>query len=207
MPEGSDAILEGITAGLVTHCRFGHKDHLDRAGARFLAEQGVPVYCGVLDERYLRRRGLEIVPMKPKRSIEALGGRITAFPTRHGSGLVGWCMGPGLGYLLELPGEPSVYLSGDTILTPTVRRVLSEHRPEVAVVAAGGARMDVGKPILMPVEEVVEFARLAPGAVVANHLEALNHCPVSRDQVRRAFAAADLGDRTHIPKDGESLTF
>ncbi len=83
-------------------------------------------------------------------------------------------------------------MSGDTVLTSDVKRVLREERPEVAVVHAGGARLDVGKPILMTVDEVLEFARLAPGTIVATHLEALNHCPTTRAQLRARLAQAGL---------------
>lgn len=205
LPSDVKPVLETITAGLVTHCRRGHFDHLDRAGWRLLARRGVPVYCNLLDQAYLRRRGLITVPLQPNRRHAFLGGSIMPFETRHGYGLVGKLMGPGLGYLIELPGEPSLAISGDTVLTPIVRRVLTELRPAVAVLNAGGASLDLGRPILMPLEEMLEFVRLAPGMVVAVHLEALNHCPVTRAQFREAVAGAGLEARVRVPADGQVL--
>jgi L-ascorbate metabolism protein UlaG (beta-lactamase superfamily) len=206
LPPDVKPVLETITAGLITHCRRGHFDHLDRAGWRLLARRGVPVYCNPLDRAYLQRRGLAAVPLGPNRRHTFLGGGIIPFETRHGYGLVGKLMGPGLGYLIELPGEPSLYISGDTVLTPVVRRVLVERRPDVAVLNAGGASLDLGRPILMPLEEKLEFVRLAPGTVIAVHLEALNHCPVTRAQFREAVAGAGLAGRVRVPADGELLT-
>ncbi len=119
--------------------------------------------------------------------------------------MIGWMMGPGLGYLIELPGEPSVYIAGDTVLTDDVRRVLTVDRPDVTVLAAGVASFDIGRPILMPPEEIFDLVRLAPGTVVANHLEALNHCPMTRERLRRELSREGLADSVRIPVDGERL--
>jgi L-ascorbate metabolism protein UlaG (beta-lactamase superfamily) len=194
-----------VSAGLVTHCRRGHLDHLDRMGRELLAGGDLPVYCNARDEPYLRKRGLRAEPVRIEEKRDFLGGSVTAFNAVHGYGLLAKLMGPGAGYLIELPGEPTIYVSGDTVLTDEVRRVLVERRPDVAVMAAGAASFDVGRPILMPLAEQLEFARLAPGIVVANHLEAMNHCPETRAELRTALAAAGLAERVRIPADGEVM--
>lgn len=197
--------LETITAGLVTHCRRGHFDHLDRAGWQLLARHQVPVYCNYLDETYLRRRGITTIHLRHNQRHEFLGGRIIAFETSHGYGLIGKLMGLGLGYLVELPGEPSIYISGDTVPTPIVRQVLTDLRPDIAILNAGSASLDIGRPILMPMTEMLEFVRLAPGEVIANHMEALNHCPVTRTRFREDVTQAGLAHKVRIPENGEIL--
>ena len=67
-------------------------------------------------------------------------------------------MANGAGFYLELPDEPSIYISGDTVLTGDVEKALSVFKPDVAVMASGSARMDVGGPIMMPLDELTEFA-------------------------------------------------
>lgn len=62
-------------------------------------------------------------------------------------------MANGAGFILQLPDEPSIYISGDTVYTKDVKRALKEFRPDVAVVAAGSASLDVGPPILMSLDE------------------------------------------------------
>jgi len=114
-------------------------------------------------------------------------------------------MGCGAGFLVRVPGEPTLYLSGDTVLTSLVRETLERERPQVAVVHAGGAQLDVGRPILMSIDEVRSFAALAPGHVVAVHLEALNHCPTTRAEVRALTTDPNIGDRLRVPEDGETL--
>jgi L-ascorbate metabolism protein UlaG (beta-lactamase superfamily) len=206
LPPNADEVLAGITAGVITHFRRGHLDHLDRAGRRLLKERGVPVWCRAGDEGPLKRAGIDARPVAPQGTADfAGGGRITAIPAVHGYGVIATLMGPGAGYVIELPGEPAVYISGDTVLTPFVRRALSDHQPGVAVMAAGTAQLDVGRPILMPLDEQVEFARLAPGIVVANHLEAVNHCQTDRSALAARMAAEGLTDKVRIPADGETV--
>ena len=58
----------------------------------------------------------------------------------------------------------------------------------------------------MTADDVIAAARHAPDAtLVAVHLEALNHCPMSRDELRRHLVAAELDERVRIPREGEAL--
>jgi L-ascorbate metabolism protein UlaG (beta-lactamase superfamily) len=206
LPQSAAATLEHVTAAVITHYRRGHVDHLDRSGRRYLEDRAIPVFCRAGDEGPLRRRGIDARPVAPSTSVAFVaGGTITAFAAVHGYGLIATMMGPGAGYLIELPNEPSVYVSGDTVLTPTAKQVLRERKPEVAIMAAGTAKLDIGRPILMPLEEQVEFVRLAPGIVIANHLEAVNHCHTDRAALAARMAAEGLSGRVRIPADGETV--
>ncbi len=205
LPQNVWPALEAITTGLVTHCRRGHFDHLDKAGWQFFAKKQVHVYCNHLDKSYLQQRDIIPLALQPNQPYEFLGGRITAFETVHGYGLLGKMMGPGMGYLIELPDQPSLYISGDTVLTSIVRQVLTDMRPDVAVLAAGCASFDVGQPILMPIPEILEFIQIAPKKVIATHMEALNHCPMTRYQLQEAITLAGLAHKVWIPNDGEVL--
>jgi L-ascorbate metabolism protein UlaG (beta-lactamase superfamily) len=153
----------------------------------------------------LRRAGIDAHPVSPHQTIGLFGGELTSVPALHGRGLVGRMMGPGIGFFLRLPGEPSLYLSGDTVLTDDVRAVLERERPDIAVLHAGGAQLDIGSPILMTLEEQLEFVRLAPGRVLAVHLEALDHCPITRATLKDALQEAGALDYVDIPADGQTI--
>ncbi|HEX6753013.1 MAG TPA: hypothetical protein VF093_05450 [Solirubrobacterales bacterium] len=206
LPGGSDRKLAGLTGALITHFRFGHSDHLDKPGRRLLAESGVPTACQAPDARALRRAGIDARPVSPGQAVDLFGGKLTSVPARHGHGLIGRLMGPGIGYVLRLPGEPSLYVSGDTVLTDEVRAVLRREQPDVAVMHSGGAQLDVGSPILMTLEEQLEFVRLAPGRVIAVHLEALDHCGIGRTELSDALEAAGALSRVEIPGDGQTIS-
>lgn len=209
LPAQAEALLESVTHCLITHCQKGHFDHLDRAGKRWLRERQIPVICTAHDAGYLHERGLNTLPLTAAHyeSLPFLGGQIRTVPCLHGRGMVGRMMEHGVGYQIELPGEPSLYLSGDTILTPDIVKFVKRFQPDVSLVPAGGARFDIGGDIIMGVDDVIEFTRAAPGTVVANHLQALNHCPVTRRELGAAAARAGLGGRLRIPADGETLEF
>lgn len=207
LPDSAATALESVTHCLITHCQKGHFDHLDRAAKKWLRDRQIPVISAPHDVDHLSKRGLNVQPL-PKRHEQPspfLGGQIRTVRCTHGRGLIGRLMEHGVGYLIEAPGEPSLYLSGDTVLTPLVREFVAYHRPQVCVVPAGGARFDMGGDIIMGIDEVIEFTRLAPGTVLANHLEALSHCPVTRSALALAAREAGVESRLYVPIDGEVL--
>jgi L-ascorbate metabolism protein UlaG (beta-lactamase superfamily) len=206
LPPNAESALSQITCGLITHCRYGHFDHLDGLGIRLLARRQVSVYCNLLDESSLRRRHIKTIPVAMNKKSQFLtGGNITAFTTAHGHGLAGMLMRPGAGYFIELPGDKTIYISGDTVMTPTVKHVLNDLRPDISILNAGTAILDFGRPILMPVHEQLEFIRTAPGKVIAVHLDAFNHCLTTRDILREAVSKEGLSDKVMIPADGELM--
>jgi len=146
-----------------------------------------------LDARALEDGGLDV-------GLEVI-------PSRHGRGLLGWMLGPVAGYYLAPEGEPSLYITGDSILTDSVRDAIVRLQPDVIVAPAGAANMGIGGDILFSVDELVELARLAPADIVYNHLEALDHCPTTRTGLRERMRAEGLSDRVHVPEDGEVLSF
>lgn len=208
LPEGAREALESVTHCLITHCQKGHFDHLDRAGTRWLRERQIPVICTQHGVAYLAKLGLNVQPLQEghEEPKPFLGGVIRTVRCTHGEGVVGRLMEHGVGYLIELPGEPSLYLAGDTILSSTVSDFVLRHQPQVSVVPAGGARFDMGSDVIMGLSDVLEFTRLSRGTVVANHLEAINHCPVTRKELASAAVKAGVANRLLIPCDGQVMT-
>ncbi|MEO0564447.1 MAG: MBL fold metallo-hydrolase, partial [Chloroflexota bacterium] len=131
----------------------------------------------------------------------------------HGLGAVERLMGTVSGFILSAVGEPTVYIAGDTVLCDEVSTAIATYSPDVIVLNCGGATWDdpdTGKRvfILMDAAEAIKTASLEPDAdLVAVHLEALDHCTVTRDALRAAADAAGVdAARLHIPADGEQIT-
>ena len=213
LPDNADRILKDVTVCLITHSqKFGikalqHTDHLDSSGEDFLKRRNIPVVTGFKDSPNLKKIGLNVEgSLSYWEPVAFLGGKITAVPAIHGHGFINKVMANGVGFFIELPEEPSIYVSGDTVYTKDVERVLKEYKPDIAVMASGSARLDIGGPILMPINELLNFVKDAQGTVVANHLEALNHCPLSRLQLRMELEKNGLLSKVLIPDDGETLT-
>ena len=203
LPEPAEDVAARAEIVLVTHL---HADHLDDTAVRLL-EPRLPLACQPPDEATLRERGFaDVRPVAG--GIDLCGIGVARTGGRHGTGEIGARMGPVSGFVLRAPGEPELYVAGDTIWCDEVEDALAEHGPDVVVVNAGAARFLEGDPIIMDAGDVIETARAAPRAtIVAVHLEALNHCLLTREALRTAVDEAGVGGRVLIPADGETLRF
>ena len=193
--------LVGLNAVLVTHL---HNDHWD-ARATELIPKALPILCQPEDEARLRERGL--IDVRPVVAEQTFAG-ITLNRTsgQHGTGEIGRLMAPVSGYVLRAPAEPTLYIAGDTIWCDDVAEVLRRDQPAVTVVNSGGARFLTGDPITMTAEDVVRVCQAAPQTrVIATHLEAINHCLVTRADLRDALVAAGVAEQVLIPADGQWL--
>jgi L-ascorbate metabolism protein UlaG (beta-lactamase superfamily) len=114
-------------------------------------------------------------------------------------------MAPSSGYVLSSEGEPTVYIAGDTIWYDQVAETIKQHNPDVIVVNAGAAQFLHGDPITMTAGDVIRVCRASPHAqVIAVHMEAINHCLLTRKELAQQAHAA--GARLVIPGDGEAVT-
>ncbi|MEO1261198.1 MAG: MBL fold metallo-hydrolase [Bacteroidota bacterium] len=203
LPENCKPILEKVTHCLITH---QHPDHLDKAAEKYIVQKNIPVICSALDAKALRKKGLNVIQsVEYWKRTDFLGGKIEGIPARHGYGFVAKPAGNVMGFYIELPGHPSMYLSSDTIYTKDVEKVLKEYNPEISVVAAGSAQFDILKPLLMTIEDVIKFIKDAPGKVIANHMEAVNHCPTTRAELKKRLSKENISEKTYIPEDGELI--
>ncbi|AKI99429.1 L-ascorbate metabolism protein UlaG (beta-lactamase superfamily) [Archangium gephyra] len=200
LPPDTFSWLEEATGVLVTH---PHPDHLDTAGLRWIQKRQLPVWTSRKDAPSLRKRGLTVHELEDG----ALGMRVERIPVRHGRGLLAWLLGSVSGFYLAHPDEPSVFLTSDAVLTPELLEAVERLQPDVIIAPAGAANFGVGGDILFSVDELVTLVRRAPGRVVLNHLEALDHCPTTRDGLRERMKAEGLLEKVLVPGDGEALFF
>jgi L-ascorbate metabolism protein UlaG (beta-lactamase superfamily) len=203
LPVSEQEIVSGLDAVLVTHI---HDDHFDDDVAPVLART-VPIVCQPADVGYLKsKRGF--VDVRPVDAEVRLNG-ITIARTggRHGTGELADWLAPVSGFVLSALGEPTLYIAGDTIWCDDVRLAIDRHRPDVILVFAGGARFLEGDPITMTADDVIAAAQHAPeAALVAAHLDAINHCVETRGDLRRALSAAGIAARVATPGDGETVS-
>jgi L-ascorbate metabolism protein UlaG (beta-lactamase superfamily) len=192
--------LDGV---LVTHL---HRDHFDPRAAEILPKT-LPILCQPPDADRLAQLGFQtVVPIETE--CEWRGIRIARTGGRHGTGEVGQRMGTVSGFVLRLPGAPSLYLAGDTIWCGEVEASIAGLWPDVIVVNSGAAQFLTGGPITMTAADVVRVCRAAPRAtVVVVHMEALNHCLLSRADLGSALDEAGVLSQVWIPANGETLTF
>ena len=202
-PEQSRSLLEKVTHCIITH---RHPDHLDTAGIKFLITQNIPVVCSYKDAPILKNKGLTISQsIHYWKEVNFLNGTLEGIPAKHGYGFVAKPMGNVMGFYLKLPQYPSIYLSSDTIYTKHVHKVLMEYKPDISVIPGGAAQLDFFQPLLMTLNDILKFVQNAPGKVIINHLEAINHCPTTRKELREIMTNKQLMPKVFIPDDGQSI--
>ena len=105
------------------------------------------------------------------------------------------------------PEDKTLYIAGDTIWNHHVEEALARHRPEVIVLNAGDAQVPGLGSIIMNTKDVQAVHEAAPAAtLVSSHMEAVNHCLLSRAGLRDFAEAQDFAGSLRVPEDGETLT-
>ncbi|MEO1334000.1 MAG: MBL fold metallo-hydrolase, partial [Myxococcota bacterium] len=173
LPANTDDLLRNATGVIITH---EHPDHIDQPGLDWIRQRDLPVWASRIDAPNLQKKGLNI-----RRLEEGLEGiQAEVVPAKHGRGVLGWLMGHVSGLYLAPEGGPSIFFTSDAIWTPQLDATLHRLRPTYTVAPAGSANVGLGGDILFSVDELVALTRATPGRVIFNHLEALDHCPTAR---------------------------
>ncbi|OSP07333.1 MBL fold hydrolase [Halorubrum ezzemoulense DSM 17463] len=99
------------------------------------------------------------------------------------------------------PAEADAFVEdGFTDVRP-VEETLAEFDPDAVVLNGGAAQFNHGEPITMGVEDVAAVREATDAPVAVVHMEAINHCLLSREELR-----AETAD-VLIPEDGERIEF
>lgn len=201
LPIAADEALAGVEAFLVTHT---HQDHWDAAATERVPRDAT-LFIQQPDAATFRTRGFTGTRTIDD-SLSWQGITIARTGARHGRGEVGRRMGPVSGYVLRKAGEPTIYVAGDTVWCPEVAEAIETHKPDIIVVNAGAAQFLEGGPITMDAADVLQVCAAAPRAeVIAVHMDAINHCILTRRGLRDALDKSRVKSRVRIPQDGEEL--
>lgn len=201
LPIAVNQILDGIDAVVVTHL---HRDHWDDVAALEIPKH-LRIICQAEDAERFHDLGFDDV--RPIHSA-AVFGHVGIYRTegRHGTGEIGKKMGRVSGFFFKSRAGESIYVAGDTIYANPVRDALMRYRPTYTVVNCGGARFVEGDPITMTAEDVAQVVSVAPFTkVIAVHMDAINHCMVSRNGLKSFLKQRGMDCKVAIPADGQIL--
>ena len=181
-------------AAIVTH---RHPDHFDDA-AKAELDPDVPLFCQPAEADAFADEGFtDVRPVADAASFAGVDLHRT--PGRHGHGELAEEMGPVSGFVLE--GEVTLYLAGDTVWCEPVAETLDRFEPDAVVLNGGAARFNHGEPITMGVDDVAAVREATDAPVAAVHTEAINHCLLSREELRSGT------EGVLVPEDGEEIEF
>lgn len=200
-----------VDAVIVTHT---HTDHWDEA-AQQLIPKDMPIYAqNESDAALIRSQGFLYVSVleEENRFIDGL----TIFKTdgQHGSSelyadpVMADLLGDACGLIFTHHNEKTLYIAGDTIWVKPYVRNLQRFQPDIVVLNTGNANADNFGPIIMGKEDTLRTLQVLPKAtVVASHMESINHCLLTRAELREFTLEHGIEDKVLIPADGETMAF
>lgn len=212
LPFSADDVLKGVEAVVVTHT---HTDHWDEAAQKQIPKN-MPVFVqNDADAKTIRGQGFKDVRVL-KGTITFNGVKLSRTGGQHGSDL--WfadparaeAMGPVMGVVFSAPKAKTVYVAGDTVWRPEVDQALAQYKPDVVILNTGSALMSGFEehPIIMGKQDTLQATKAAPkAAIVAVHMDSVNHMSLSRKELREFVQENKIQDRVMIPEDGEVMKF
>ncbi len=128
---------------------------------------------------------------------------VTATPCRHGPPLSHGVVGDVVGFAVRREGESQValWVTGDSVLYPAIRKVARSLTVDVAIVNAGGVRFGITGPLryTMTGAEAVELiSELDPRIAVPAHFSGWSHFRDGEDGMRTAVRDAPRTIRERI---------
>lgn len=191
-------------AVIVTHL---HADHFDETAKKMLNKM-TPLFAqNESDAEVIRSEGFQNVhSLEDKKDFHGI--EVIRTNGQHGHGEITKRTGVVSGVVFKHPSEKTLYLAGDTVWCQDVKEAIDSHNPDVIVVNGGAAQFLEGGPITMTKEDIYETSEASNGAaLMVVHMESLNHCLLSRNELKTFIQNKKTKGPVFIPDDGEILTF
>ena len=175
------------TIDLVLLSHHGHKDNLDWEGLELLAS-GITTLSTPQAASDLF--GGRVVGLDSWETHEIGSVTITAVPALHGPPGSEPLVGPVIGFVLEAPGEPVVYVSGDNASLPLVEQISDRFDGvDIAILFAGAARVPgIDANLTLTSADAVAAAELLRAPIVVGlHTDDWEHFSENRASLAAAF--------------------
>lgn len=210
LPISKENVIDNVDAVLITHF---HPDHFDSTAANILPKD-ILIICQPYDVEAIQKLGFSKV--NPLDSlIEWNEVTIQRYEASHFKGATNVpAFGHSSSYFIKNESI-SVFLTGDAILDYKLSASLMVVNPKVIIANTGECQFTQNNPILEPhknmtlsKEEIKDISHLLPGSkIIAVHLEAINHCQLTRKELKKYITKEKLDKQVYIPFENEILTF
>ncbi|MBI5160024.1 MAG: MBL fold metallo-hydrolase [Micrococcales bacterium] len=173
---------------LVLLSHHTHKDNLDWEGLELIAQGPTTISTR---EAASDLWGGSVQGLDDWESTTVGGATVTVVPALHVPPGYGYDP-PVVGFVLQSPDAPTVYVSGDNSSLGLVEQI-ADNFPDIqlAILFAGAARVpEIDADLTLGSAEAAEAARLlGPRAVVGVHTADWAHFSQTREQLEAAFAS------------------
>lgn len=208
LPMPVEEILKGVDTIILTHT---HSDHWDDAAVELIPKSMPLIVQHAADAELVKSQGFTNVRIMGDESTD-LGDGIVMHRAacQHGSDRlyatppVAEMLGQVAGLVFQRPGGKTVYFVADTIWFHGVEVAMKKFKPDYVILNSGNATLDDFGAIIMGAEDVLRTLAIVPDAVViGQHMEAVNHCVLTRQQLREFVEEKGVASKVFIPADGE----
>ncbi|MFG4003311.1 MBL fold metallo-hydrolase [Flavobacterium aquidurense] len=195
---------------IVTHL---HPDHWDEAAVKMLPKNKAVFSQNAQDAENIKAQGFKDVRILSDHShFENI--QIKKTIAQHGSDAayanaqMAAILGEASGFFFHQPDYKSVYFVGDAIWTDAFEAKLKDLKPNIVVLNTGYAQVNGFGAIIMGKEDVYKVHTILPDAtIIAVHMEAINHCVLSRKELAEYVKTKGISNKVKIPADGEVIVF
>lgn len=209
LPVDIDTLLD-VDAIIVTHT---HSDHWDDTAATLIPKSMLIYVQNEGDEAILREQGFtQLRQLSADSHFEDIA--LIKTDGQHGSDeayavpQLAERLGEACGVIFHHPTEKTLYLVGDSIWIDGVAKNMRYYQPGVVIMNTGWAHLLGFGAIIFGKEDVLKAHNILPQAqIVATHMEAVNHCLVTRRELLEYAHDNEIQAFVSAPEDGDSVTF
>lgn len=207
LPLSLDKILD-VDAVIVTHT---HLDHMDTTAYEVIPKD-MPVFLqNTDDENIFKEHGFtNLTILCDKTSFKGI--HLIKTKGQHGNNdlynnpQLAKELGKTCGVVFISDNEEPLYICGDTILIDAVKDTMVKYQPKVVIMNTGFAHALGYGSINCGLEDILTTHRILPNSmIVCTHMEAINHCLVTRKNVIDYAKDNEISEYVFAPKDGETV--
>ena len=199
-------IIKNIDAVILTHL---HTDHFDKFAQEILPK-GIKIFVqDIFDKFALEKEHFTDIEILDESGTEFNGIKLYKTRCMHGVRedaefifLANGMRWEAMGVVFSADNEPTLYLTGDTILFDGVKQTIDAYKPKYTVVNADCSQISHSGPLNMGVNDIKELHEYYPeGKLFVNHLDCVGYSTLSRADLR----ASEVKDYIYPPADGEMM--